>query len=241
MLQTTLSRAATTAALLGVVGLPALGNHIDFVSDDSNPGNGVTNATFTLSAGAGQTVMDTQIGEPDDILGGTRAVTLTNDGFGQTSTAEKVAGTDFISVTSDNVAAATLTLDYADFENADFASQWNRIDVAIPFLGQLSGVGDGEFDAFLTVVSSAGSGTAASGRIEASVTGGSTVLSFGFDDPAFAAVDFSDVDQVTLVIDSAIIGTDFQVGAITREGVPEPGSLALLAAAGLLTLRRRRA
>ncbi|TWT77536.1 hypothetical protein Pla123a_21970 [Posidoniimonas polymericola] len=223
--------------------LPAAANHVDFIQDDSDPSNGVTNATFSLTSSAGGTSTDTQVGEPADILGGQRVVTLVHDGFGGSVTAEKLAGTDYIGVTNDNTAAGILTLDYSAFEDADFASRWSRIDVSLPLID--IGVGDGELDVMLTIESSAGVGTAASGRIEQSVTGGSTVLSFPFNDPAFSGVDFSDVDRITAVFDTAIIGTDFRIGGITREGspaVPEPvaASLAVLGLLGGFAQKRTR-
>ena len=228
-----MNHAHTLAAAAALAAAPlALANHVDFVR--ANDGT-----TFSVSS-SGPAVTDEQTGDPASILGGRRVVTVERDGgFGGSITATKAAGSSVIDVMNDTVAAGTLTLDYPDIENSDFQTMWDRIDVQIPFLGQSTGIGDGEFDAFLTVESSAGTGTVASGRIEASVTGGSTVLSFPFDAPGFADVDFFDVDGVTLFVDTAIIGSDFQIGAITREVIPEPTSLGLLAAAGLGLVRRR--
>ena len=221
----------------------AAANHIDFIQDDSDPSNGVTDANFSLTSTSGTPVVDTQVGEPADILGGTRTVTLVRDGgFGGNISATKAAGSTVIDVQNSSVSAGTITLDYDGFENLDFANTWSRIDVAFPSIS--TSVGDSEFDAFLTVESSAGTGTASSGRIEASVTGGSTTLQFAFDDAAFADVDFTDVDRVTFTVDTAIIGSDFQIGSITREGpplIPEPATAGLLALGGAALLRRRRA
>ena len=221
---------AATAATLAAAGTAAA-NHVDFMN---------AGTSFSISSSGGP-VTDTQMADNASILGGTRVVTVERDGgFGGSIFASKAAGDNFIEVLNDTVAAGTLTIDYPNISNSDFDTLWDRIDVQIPALFMSTGTGDAEFDAFLTVESSAGTGTADSGRIEASTTGGSTVLSFNFDDPDFANVDFTDVDGVTLVIDTAIIGSDFQVGAITREAVPEPTSLALLGLGGLGLLRRRR-
>ena len=229
-------------ALLTALTSAASANHIDFIQDDSVPSNGVTNATFSLSTGAA-TVTDTQIGEPADILGGSRAVSLTrNAGFSGAITAAKVAGTSFIDVQNATGAAGTLVLDYPGISNSNFLSMWNAIAVDIPVLGNQ--FGDGEINLSVTVESSAGVGTAfadgtglAPGRIE-----DPGVFFFPFNDPDFAGVDFADVDGVTVTFETAIIGTDFQVASITRETIiPEPATLSLLAIGGAaMVLRRRR-
>jgi hypothetical protein len=234
------------AALLLLLPTVASANHIDFIEDDSNPGNGVTNATFSLST-SGALVTNTQVGETADILGGSRTATLTRTGgFGGSISAEKVAGTGFINVMNDTVAAGTLVLSYPGIANLNFASQWNALAVDIPYLDQSTGVGDGEIDLSITVTSSAGTGTAfatgallSPGRIEEP-----GIYTFPFNDPGFAGVDFTDVDGVSVRFETAIIGSDFQIGEITRELlVPEPATLSLvgfgLLAAG--AIRRRRA
>jgi hypothetical protein len=240
-----ISYTSTSLALAAALttGSVASANHIDFIQDDSDSSNGVTNATFSLSTG-GATVTDTQVGEPADILGGSRAVSLTrNGGFGGTISAEKIAGTSFIRVENSSVSAGTFVLDYPGISNSDFASMWDSIAVAIPVLDQSGGPGDGEINLSVTVESSAGTGTAfadgtglAPGRIEDPGT-----FFFPFDDPNFAGVDFSDVDGVTVTFETAIIGSDFEIASITREVIPEPTSLALLGMGGLALLRRRRA
>lgn len=235
-------RFTSMAICLALTTSVASANHIDFIQDDSDSSNGVTNATFSLTTSGAQ-VSDTQVGEPADILGGTRVVTLERDGgFGQSITAEKVAGTDFISVMNDNVAAGTLVLSYPGITDSDFTTNWDSIAVDIPVLD--NAVGDGEINLSVTVTSSAGTGTAfadgtglAPGRIEDPGT-----FFFPFSDPGFAGVDFTDVDGVSVTFETAIIGSDFQVGSITREAqIPEPATatLALVAIGGCLLYARK--
>lgn len=232
-----------TLALLMMAPL-AQANHIDFIQDDSVPGNGVTNATFSLSSSNATPASNTQVGDPADILGGTRAVTVVRDeGFGGSITASKVAGTDFISVMNGNTAAGNVTLDYNGFDNLNFAAQWSRIDVGVTInVNASNGIGDPEFDLFLTVESSAGSGTVQSARIEGSVAQGATTISFPFSHPGFSAVDFTDVDRVTLLFDTKVINTDYQIDFVTRNGapVPEPAGAALVGLAAVGLLRRPR-
>ncbi len=218
----------------------ALANHVDFIQDDSNPGNGVTNATFSLSTN-GPLVTDTQAGEPADVLGGFRGVAITNTGgFGGTFSVARSAGDDVITATNTNVAAGTLDLSYPGISDSDFDTNWNFIAVSIPTLS--NNTGDGEINLSVTIQSSTGTGTAfamgtgiAPGRIEEPGT-----YFFAFSDPGFAGVDFSDVDGVSVRFESAIIGTDFTIASITREAVPAPGTACLLGLGGLATLRRRR-
>lgn len=222
-------------SILGSFATCSFADHIDFIRDDSTGGG--MNATFLLTATGTGTFTDTQMGNNADILGGIRQVTFTRGGFGQTAVARKDAGTDFIRVTNDNVAAGVLTLNYSGIQNADFTA-WDGFIIDIPVLQQDSGIGDGEIDISIEVRSSAGIGSIGPFRFE-----DPGVFEFDFSDSGFANVDFSDVDGVTFTFSSAIIGTDFQIGSITRRAVAVPEPTAIGAMAGLLGIvffRRRR-
>ncbi len=208
----------------------AFADHIDFIQDDSNPGNGVTNATFNLSSASSTPVTNTQNGEPADILGGIRSVSLVRTGiFGGTVTAEKAAGTDVISFRSSFTATGFLSLDYPGITNANFMTLWDAITINIPKLDNTFPAGDGEFDMTVAVRSSAGDGSVTRFFEDPGT------FDFLFSDPGFAGVDFGDVDGVTVSFSTRIIGTQFDVGSITRRdraptsSVPDGGSsLALL-------------
>ena len=224
---------AAAAALVGVSAASA--NHIDFIQDDSDSSDGVDNATFLLRAGSGETVSDTQVGEEDDILGGTRAVTLSEtrgNARGQTS-AEKREGTDFIDFENNAQGEGTLTLDYADFENVDFQTVWDSIQVSISAADDTAVV-----DLTLNVFSSAGNGS-----VTQTIDGAGDYV-FAFSDSGFSGVDFFDVDRVTAIFDTVAVGSDIQIESITREVlnvIPSPSAagLGLVGGLGLLMGRRR--
>ncbi len=209
----------------------AFAAHIDFIQDDSNPGNGVTNATFNLSSSNATVVSSSQMGEPADILGGTRNVSLSrNGGFGGSVTATKAAGTDVISFrTSNFLPTGLLSLDYPGITNANFMTLWDAITIDIPKLDNAFPAGNGIFDITVGVRSSAGNGSVTLQRIDDPGT-----FDFLFSDPGFAGVDFADVDGVTVSFQTLIIGTQFDVGSIVRrdravmQGVPDGGSSLVL-------------
>ncbi len=221
----------TTLLIATMIAGHAFADHIDFIKDDSNPANGVTNATFNLSSSDSTVVTGSQVGEPADILGGTRNVSITrNGGFGGSVTATKALGTDVITFRpSNNVAAGVLSLDYPGITNANFMTMWDAITVDLPKLDNIFPAGAGILDLTVGVRSSAGNGSITR-RIESTGT-----FDFLFNDPGFTGVDFGDVDGVTVSFDTRIIGTQFDVASITRrdrapaQGVPDGGSsLALL-------------
>lgn len=212
-------RVHTMAAGLGLalIAGSARANHVDFVVD----------GIFNIS-GPGSTVVS---GDPANILGGARFVGIdTVDGA---SSADLMIGNEFINFDNDDTAAGVLTLDYGDFLggngqlNSDFASTWNF--VAVEFLDV---VGDGSVS--ISFESTAGAGASASQVVNAA-----GIYYFAFDDAGFASVDFGDIDRVTVQVFSSL-GSDFDIGAITREVVPAPASLALLGLGGLAAGRRRR-
>lgn len=61
--------------------------------------------------------------------------------------------------------------------------------------------------------------------------------SIDVDFSSFAGIDFSDIDQMEFKFDTTP-SADLTVGSV--EAVPEPGTMAVLASAGLLALRKRR-
>ncbi|MGB3721433.1 MAG: PEP-CTERM sorting domain-containing protein [Pacificimonas sp.] len=224
----------------------ASANHIDFIQDDSDPSNGLTNAIFSVSSNNNTPVTDTQIGEGADILGGTRTVTVRrDDGFGGSITATKAAGTDFIAVRNDTVAAGILTLDYLDFEDLDFASRWDSVVVNIDRLFQSTGVGDAEVTIGVRFFNGMTSEIVFADRLEASLNPGDQDVIFRFSE--YSDIDFTSIDGVSVVFDTNIIGTDFDIGSITRElvdaaPVPAPAAFALfgLGLIGAGALRRKR-
>jgi hypothetical protein len=189
-------------------------NHIDFMTD----------GPFTLNGASSTTVS----GSPDNILGGQRFVSMdTVDAIAQLN-----PGDNFITFDGLGAATPTLTLSYGDFGggtplNADFASMWDMVTVTFASVTG-SGLLSVEFE------SGSGSGTSAQ-----TLVGAAGSYSFGFDEPVFNGVDFSDIDTVTLTL-SATIGSEFAIESFTREVIPAPGAAALLALGGVAAFRRRR-
>lgn len=212
-----------------MIGGQAFANHIDAIRDDSNPANGVNNATFSLTSSDTNIINNSQIGDPADILGGTRSVSLARiGGFGGSVTATKAAGTDVISFRSSNIATGFLSLDYPGISNANFLTLWDAITIDIPKLDNVFPAGNGIFDLTVGIRSSTGN---------ASVTrryDDPGTFDFLFSDPGFSGVNFADVDGVTVSFQTSIIGTQFDVGSITRRdravapNVPDGGSSLVL-------------
>ncbi len=224
----------------------ASANHIDFIQDDSNPANGVTDANFSLFTSGSATIMSSQLGEPDDILGGQRDVSLTRRGFGSVASVSKAAGSSVIEVRNGNVSNSLVRLDYLAFENSDFASRWDSVAVNLTRLFQSSGVGDPEVEIGVTFYSGVNQETIFAPRLEGSINSGPQSVIFRFSD--YSSIDFGDIDGVSVIFDSKILGTDFDIDSITREmvdaaPVPAPAALALfgLGLAGIGAIRRRKA
>ncbi len=230
--------------LTGLFSATSAADHIDFIRDDSNLANGGNDAIFSLTVVNNIPVVDTQTGDAADILGQTRTVTLTRTGtFGGTASVQRLLGSDFIDFDSSNTATAMLTLDYNGIENSDFSSQWDAFLIEMPLLQNSFPAGAGRVDIRVAVESSAGNGISTLQQFSAPSSAGN-LFAFEFDDAGFANVDFSDVDRVTFDFQTGIIGTDFQIGSITRRltAIPEPAGagLLLVAATGLAVSQRRR-
>ncbi|MHB9878769.1 PEP-CTERM sorting domain-containing protein [Pacificimonas sp. ICDLI1SI03] len=245
-MRTSLSLALIAGTALGMASA-ATANHVDFIQDDSDPSNGIMNANFSLTSN-GATVTDTQTGEPADILGGTRTATLTRRGFGGSASAENAAGSDVIEVRNGNVANSLLQLDYFGFENSNFAAAYDSVAVNIDRLFMSSGIGDAEVEIGVTFYSGVTMETVTATRLEASLNGGPQSVFFNFSD--YSSIDFTDIDGLSVIFDSKIIGTDFDIASITRElvnapppaDVPAPAAVVLfgLGLAGVGAFRRRR-
>ena len=225
--------AVAAAALIAAPGV-ASANHIDFITDGE----------FQLLLDPSETTESTIVaGDSDNILGGLRFVSVTENNGRQTSiSAAKFSGVDALEFSNGTDAKGMLMLSYGDFGgdsngalNSDFASMWDAIrvsflDVEGPVLEKGS----------LTVMveSSAGSGTST----QVVTTAGD--YDFLFTDADFADVDFSDVDTVAIRLITMANGSDFLIDSITREVVnviPTPAALpAGLGLLGLALLRRRR-
>lgn len=212
-------RISTTTAgmILASFAGVASANHVDFMTDG-----------FFSLLGPGSTVVP---GDSANILGGARFVGLSaSDGL---STASMLDGDNFITYDNDATGNGVLTLDYGDFAggngplNSDFGSDWNF--VAVQMLGV---VGEGTMS--LTFESDAGAGTSAGVTVDSM-----GIYFFSFDDAAYDAVDFSDIDRVTLTL-AGQSSSEFLIQGITREVTPAPASAALLGLGGLCAARRRR-
>ena len=231
------------AYLTAVTGLAlattASANHVDFIVDGG----------FMLSA-SGESVMGTQLGAGENILGTEREVTLTADDGTATANFGVAAGPgavgrdigSVISFASSNATAGdasigSLTLLFdgvgsAGLGGSDFSTLWNAVSLVLPSV-------TGELDIRLTVGDvNSDIGFSSIGGITSAGT-----YSFLFADTGFTGVDFSMVDSVQVDIDTIVDNTSFDLAEITREVVPEPSSgvLALVACLGFIARRRRNA
>jgi hypothetical protein len=228
----------TLAAAMAAITLPsAMANHVDFLSDGG----------FMISATEGNTVTGTQVGAGGNIIGSERNLTLTADVGDWTATLNAPAGAgpvgpnaaSFIGVTGTPGALGTLDLLYNGVGNAglgglDFDTVWNFIRVDLPLIS------GGALDLRLTVADT--DGDFAQVSMGGLTTGG--LYSFSFTDAGFtnAAVDFTKVNSLLVSIETIDTGVSYNVGSITREAVPEPGTTLLfgLGAFGMVFFRRYR-
>lgn len=206
--------AASAAAILSTVHpTDAKASHIDLMNDGAFVNNGAE--TVVVS------------GSEDNILGGQRRVSvdLTQ------ARASLTPGSGVLEFTSIGTTEPTLTLEYGDFPggdplNADFGSMFDAIVVD---MASVSGSG------LLSIELESGAGVGASAQTLVSTSG---MYVFNFDQPVFNAVDFSDIDLITVRL-IAQAGSDFAIASIRTQPIPAPatGALALL---GVVALRRRR-
>ena len=211
-------------------------NHIDFIVD----GQFFLNTEHVTGF-----VSSVQTGDPGNILGAEREVSIdvvAGQGFVSAGTlgaamgagpvGPDMASTLLFSNSVGAVGQLDLTYDgvgSAGLGGLDFDTAYDAIAVNI---AAVQGSGD------LTVMASDGTN---SGSVTLPVTTPG-ILTFPFADAGFAGVNFAAVDSVKVTLLTVEPASDFEIAAITREVIPEPGSgmLALLAAAPIAMLRRRR-
>jgi|GEM_PF-4052998 len=210
-------------------------NHIDFISDGG----------FSLNANV-NTVTSTQVGNPGNILGTERDVTLTADLGSITASINAPAGPGTIGANGAVILAfnsnttdafGTVNLGYdgvgsAGLGNLDFETNWDFFQIDF---GSIVG---GGLDLRLNIIDADGSfAQAALGDL---TTAG--LYSFSFDDVVFtnADIDFGSIDSVIFDFETIDPGVSFTVNSITREAIPEPSSVLLSSLALFaLTVRRR--
>lgn len=239
MIRTTTCLGVLASIGMGVSAIPALGNHIDYVTDGGFP--------MLVARDGVPTATNTSVGAPGNILGSEREVRLDYAGLPggaiAASTSPTIVGgpgavgpdlSEFILLQNSGGASGTFTLTYDGTGNAglgglDFDTNWDAIQVSF---FDVQGMGD------LTVIVRDTSNAVGSSTQPIS-TSLAASYQFLFTDPGYAAVDFTEVDSVVVRITTTQRGSDFDLSAITREVIPEPASLGLFALGGL-ALRRRR-
>lgn len=130
-------------------------------------------------------------------------------------------------------AAVGLGLTYGEMDdlNADFTGDTH---MSLSF-DRLPGLG---MSGIWSITLELTSGMISASDQASSFTATGTNVSFDYSDPAFAAVDFSDIDRIDIGM-TTDFGLDFALAEI--HSVPEPGAWMILAGLGApLLLRRRR-
>ena len=226
-----MTRTLLSTFLLCCISFNALqANHIDFIVDG---GFALTTSSDLGPASA------TQTGDPGNIIGGEREVSLnfnSGNGFLTTGILSVPAGSGPVGPDPSKVllfdnsvsSAGTLTLIYdgagsSGLGGLDFGTAWDQIDVTF------SGV-QGEGELTVTV-----DDTSTNSGALAQTINSAGVYSFDFSAPEYSGVDFTSVDSVQLDLRTSIDASDFAISQITREIVPEP-STGLLLPLGLLLL-----
>jgi len=224
---------ASTLVVSLVIGQVCLANHIDFISD----------AGFLLSASATTGPQSaTQVGAGGNIIGAEREVMISTSSGNVTAEVNAPAGpgpvgpnSDFWLQFSNSISSAgqmMLTFDGvggAGLGGLDFDTNWNFFSV--DFVG-VQGTGD------VTVAATDTNGNSGAVTKAVSAVG---ALSFGFTSTGYAGVDFTSLDSVKVTLQSTELASDFGIGSITREAVPEPASVGLLVLACLGAFGFRRA
>ena len=231
----TMTRIAIFVATALMIPGIANANHIDFLVDG---------AFFSNTDHVTGFVSSVQAGDPGNIIGGEREVSIdvvSGTGFVSVGTLGAASGAGAVGpdigktlLFSNSVSAVgQLDLTYdgagsAGFGGLDFDTAWDAIAVNVV---AVQGVGD------LTLTAT-DTGSASSSITLPVTTPG--VLLFPFT--GFGGVNFASLDSLKLTLLTVEAASDFEIGEITREVIPEPttGLLALLAVAPLATLRRRR-
>lgn len=206
-------------------------NHIDFIADGG----------FLLSASTATGPMsDSQLGNPDNILGEERDVTISvtsgtsivSSGL-ITPAGPGPAGPDLATVLLfdtgvNGLGSLELTYDGIGtpgpgLGGVNFVGVWNAISVNLP---------DVQGEGLLTVEVEDTSMNV--GSVSATVDAAG-VYNFLHADPGYSGVNFMSVDRVTVTLNSTLMASDFAIAEIVRSTViPEPGTLGLLAVVGIM-------
>lgn len=226
------------SVLLGLAA-PASANHLDFFSDGG---------FFSFTDNITGPVTSVQTGDPGNILGGEREVTMdfiSGDGMissgivgvsvGPGVVGEKPGSSLLFNNSVSSLGRLTLKYDGIGSEGlggADFNSAWDAITVT--FAG-VQGHGN---------LSVAVEDTASHVGVFSQAVNSAGTLIYPFANPAYSGVDFSSINRVTLTLDTTEAASDFSISNVAREAslLPEPGTgvLILVGLAGMgLGMRRR--